>query len=63
MELHNCICYDDDDVISLSHPHTHIFSAWKLAAGNNQIPNQDKPGQTAGFTFSSLTCAQPVFPQ
>lgn len=58
MELHNCICYDDDDVISPSHPHTHISSAWKLAAGNNQIPNQDKAGQTGGFILSSLTYAQ-----
>lgn len=35
MELHSCICHDDDDVISPSHPHTHISSAWKLTAGNN----------------------------
>lgn len=38
MELHSCICYDDDDVIAPSHPH----SARELAAGSNQIPSSTR---------------------
>lgn len=38
MELHSCICGDDDDEISSSHLHEHISSTWELTAGTDQIP-------------------------
>lgn len=61
MELHSCICYDDN-VISPSHPRVHIPSAWKLAAGDNQIPVPYKAGQAGGFALSLLTYCWSIFP-